>query len=127
MGLFSKWFGKPDPAPARSAASEHAVIVYLRLSDNGFGTEAERDAIHALTDRLAAAISAQHAGEFDGDEFGAGACGLYMSGPNADRLFAAVEPLLRADRLAAGGYAIKRYGPASDPNALVARVDFPAG
>lgn len=126
MGLFSKLFSKPASGPAPAAPPEHAVIVYLKLSDDEFGTEAERNAIHALTDQLAAAIASQHAGEFDGDEFGAGACGLYMYGPDADRLFAAIEPILRGHRLAAGAYAIKRYGPAGDPNALTVRIDFAA-
>ena len=105
---------------------EHAVIVSLVLSNEEFGEAAERDAIHALTDRMDAAIRAAGAGEFDGDEFGDGSCTLYMYGPDADRLFAAVEPLLRGSSLVTGGHAIKRYGPAADPQARQVRVDFDA-
>jgi hypothetical protein len=125
MGLFKKMFGgEPEPAPK---ADGHAVIVHLTLSAPGFGEAEEREAIHRLTDRLDAGISAARAGEFDGDEFGAGTCTLYMYGPDADRLFAAVEPDLRASPLTNGGYAVKRYGAATNPQAREVRVEFDAG
>jgi len=56
-------------------------------------------------------IRSSGAGEFDGDEFGEGACTLFMYGPDADLLFRAVEPALRSSPLVRGGRAIKRYGP----------------
>jgi hypothetical protein len=101
---------------------EHAVIVTLKLSDAAFGDARERDAIHALTDRLDAAIRAAGAGEFDGDEFGDGVCTLYMYGPDADRLFDAIAPELRGSPLTRGGSATRRYGAASNPSARVERV-----
>ena len=78
------------------ASTEHAVIVTYQLSDAGFGEAHERDAVHALTGRLADAIEAMGAGEFDGDEFGGGAVKLYAYGPDASRLFITMEPHLRA-------------------------------
>lgn len=104
--------------------SEHAVLVYLNLSDERFGTSDEREKIHDLSDRLEQAIESRNAGEFDGDEFGDGQCTLFMYGPDADVLFAAIEPVLRDSPLAAGGYAIKRFGEASDAHATEVRVDF---
>jgi hypothetical protein len=47
-----------------------------------------------------------------------------MYGPDADRLFAAVEPILRGSRLTVGAHAIKRYGPAGDSSAQKVRVEF---
>jgi hypothetical protein len=123
MGFFKNLFGGEAEQPA--APAEHAVIVQLKLSDEKFGASDERDAIHALTDRLAAAIEAALAGEFDGDEFGDGICTLYMYGPDADRLFAAVEPELRASPLSRGGHAVRRYGPATNRQAREVRVEFP--
>jgi hypothetical protein len=123
MGIFTKVFGGAPP-PAPEGPAEHAVIVHLTLSAPGFGAGDERQAIHGLTDRLDAAITAAGAGEFDGDEFGAGTCTLYMYGPDADALFAAVESELRASPLTRGGHAIRRYGPASNPQARQVRVDF---
>ena len=63
-------------------------------------------------------------GEFDGDEFGGGECTLYMYGPDADRLFGAVEEELRSSEHAGGGFAVKRYGAAGDPSAREIRVDL---
>jgi hypothetical protein len=125
MGFFKRVLGG-DKEPERTPPPEQAVIVSLLLSNAAFGQAEERDAIHALTDRLDAAIREAGAGEFDGDEFGDGTCTLYMYGPDADSLFAAVEPLLRGSTLAKGGHAIKRYGPASDRQSREVRVEFDA-
>lgn len=94
--------------------AEHAVIAHLKLSDDAFGTSDESHAIHELSGQLARAIEAHGAGELDGDEFGDGECVLFMYGPDADALFAAVEPILRSSPLARGARVVKRYGDASD-------------
>ena len=83
--------------------------------------------IHSLTDELETAISAQRAGEFDGDEFGGGVCTLYLYGPDADQLFAAVESILRQSPLTMGAHAIKRYGRATASDAREVRVEFAGG
>jgi len=108
----------------QGGASEQAVTVYLQLSDNGFGSEDEQHRIYDLSDQLAAAIDMQDAGEFDGDEFGDGSCTLFMYGPDADALFAAVEPILRASPLAEGAYAVKRYGDVGEVNVREVPVHF---
>jgi hypothetical protein len=66
----------------------------------------------------------QGVGEFDGEEFGGGRCVLYMYGPDADRLFGVVEPILKATPVARGGFVIRRYGDVNDLNAVVARVNL---
>src|SRR5437016_4105449 len=101
---------------------QQAVIVHLRLSDDRSGSFEECEALLALQDQIAGAIDNAAAGEFDGDLFGEGECVLYMYGPDADRLFAAIEPLLKFCPLASGGYAIKRYGEAVDSDAREVRV-----
>jgi hypothetical protein len=103
---------------------EHAVIVHLRLSDAGFGSFEEREALLALQDQIAEAIKAAKGGEFDGDEVGEGECVLFMYGTDADRLFAAIEPILKTSPLALGGYGIKRYGEAGDPDSKEVRVKW---
>ncbi|HWA20574.1 MAG TPA: hypothetical protein VG757_16430 [Devosia sp.] len=95
---------------------DHAVILHLKLSDGDMGSEAEREAIFALEDRLAAAIEEPGLGEFDGNEFGGGECTLYFYGPDADRIYSALVPILQMNSLARGGHAIKRYGDVRDPN-----------
>ena len=67
--------------PAQTG-SEHAVILHVRLAGGGFGTEAEREAVHALADRLQEHVIAVAAGDYDGDEFGAGEAVLYLYGPD---------------------------------------------
>ena len=124
MGVFSRLFGRETSVPKAQASSEHAVIAHLKLSDEKFGTEDERASIRELSSKLEQCIERAAAGEVDGDEFGAGECTLYMYGPDADRLFAAIEPVLRACAHARGGFVIKRYGSASDPGAREIRVDL---
>lgn len=103
---------------------EHAVIAHLRMTESKFGSERERAEVTALADNLMHIIDEKQAGEFDGEEFGDGRCVLYMYGPDADRLFEVVEPVLKAAPLARGGFAIKRYGEASDASAVEARVNL---
>ena len=69
------------PGADVSTSPEHAVLVHLKLSDSGFGTEAEREALFELEQRLERAILAAAVGEFDGNEVGEGLCTLYMYGP----------------------------------------------
>lgn len=88
----------------------HAVIVHLRLSDTGFGTDEDRIAILKLEEMIEDAVAATAAGDLDGDEFGQGECVLYVYGPDADRLFALIEPLLKSSPVACGGFAVKQYG-----------------
>ena len=103
---------------------EQAVMVHLRLSDDGFGSDDDRAAILALEDALDEAVSSTSVGEFDGDEFGEGECILFLYGPDADRLFSVIKPLLESTAIASGGYAVKRYGEPDDPDAETVRVTW---
>jgi hypothetical protein len=95
--------------------------LHLRLSDGPFGSEEEGDDIHRMMERLQQAILTNDAGELDGDEFGGNECVVFMYGPDADKLFSAVQPVLRDWLALVGGYAIKRFGP---PGAPFERIDF---
>ena len=99
---------------SKTMAEEQAVIVHIRLTDLPFGSERERQEINALGDELNRLIEKASVGEFDGDEYGGGECSLYMYGPDADALFAIVQPVLLSAPIAKGGFAIKRYGKAQD-------------
>jgi hypothetical protein len=90
---------------------DHCVKLYLKLSDIRYGTPGERAKLIEFEGALSYAIDAAHAGELDGDDFGQGQCILYTYGSDADALFDAIQPVIRAHpELTAGGYAIKRYG-----------------
>ena len=101
---------------------EHAVLVYLQLSNKEFGDESERDRITSLEERLESILTSKGVGEFDGSEVGMGTCTLYMYGQDADLLFGTVEDALREGSWPPGSYAIKRYGPAHDPSSKEVRV-----
>lgn len=116
MPLFRK--KSPPPTPA-----EHAVIVHFGLTGEEFGKSGEREAIFALEEALIQAINEAGAGEYDGNDFGGGEAVLYAYGPDADRLFDAMEPHLRAFG-ASPAWCVLRYGEASDPNAEERRIDL---
>jgi hypothetical protein len=95
---------------AVNAAEEQAVIATIKLNSGDMGSTEERQRITALEDQLSDAIKRSSAGEFDGDEYGGGVCTVYMYGPSAERLFAAVLPVLKKFRAPKGSYVVKRYG-----------------
>jgi len=74
------------------------------------GSADERARIVALENQLSDAIENAAAGDFDGDEYGEGACTIYMYGPSADRLLTVTLPVLKKFRAPAGSSVIKRYG-----------------
>jgi hypothetical protein len=118
MGLFDRLKGRRRAG----REPEHAVITHIPLSDDEFGDMSERSALTDLEGTVAAAIDDAGAGEHDGHEFGGGEFVLYSYGPDADRLWHAIEPVLRSVEIPAGAYAIKRYGEADDPTSREERV-----
>lgn len=104
-------------------APEHAVIVSFALSGGPFGSEEERAAVRVLQARLSGAIDLAGVGEIDGNEFGAGQCTIYAYGPDATRLFSAMESHLRASPFRPAA-AILRFGEAADPDAVEQRIDL---
>ena len=89
---------------------EQAVIVRFQYGS----TDLSR--LFALQDRLESAIAAAKAGEFDGNEIAVdGSDGsLYMYGPDADRPFAVVLPVLKSSDFMKGAEVRRRYGPPDD-------------
>jgi hypothetical protein len=98
-------------------------LITYALSSDGFGAEDEREALHALEHRLVEAIEAADAGELDGNELGGGKVVLYAYGPDANRLFTAMEPQLRAFP-ARPAHAVLRFGEADDPGAVEQHIDL---
>ena len=68
--------------------------------------------MHQFSRALSAVIDRESVGTFDGDEFGNGRGSLYMHGPDAERLFASIAPLLESWPFLKGGSVTKRYGDA---------------
>ncbi len=117
-----KLFRRKDTS--RPAAPEHAVIVHIPLSGDPSDDADERLDILTLEDRLIEAIEGGRVGEFDGNAIGEDEALLYAYGPDADRLLAAMAPVLREPPLPPGSWALKRYGDVSDPDAREERVEL---
>lgn len=89
---------------------EHAVIVHFVYGSKDLSS------LFKLEEKLKSAITKAGVGEYDGNEVAVdGSDGyLYMYGPDADRLFVVVEPILKSTPFMAGAKAKKRYGPPED-------------
>jgi len=86
---------------------EQAVIVHFQYGS----TDLSR--LFALQHRLEDAIAAAKAGELDGNEIAVdGSDGFYfMYGPDADRLFTVILPILNSSEFMKGAEIKRRYGP----------------
>lgn len=119
MGFLSKLLKRGEPtrapgtAPSGATPPEHALLFRIVYDSGGQGLPDNATVVllHALQDRLVEAIRNAAVGELDGDEFGEGACTVYCYGPDADRLWDAVAPVLEAESFPQGSVAVKRYGP----------------
>ncbi len=90
--------------------SEQAVIVRCNYGSTNL------EALYDLEDKLAARIEVAKAGEYDGNEIAADGSHaiLYMYGPDADALLAAVRPILETTPFMKGATIRVRYGPPED-------------
>src|SRR4029077_1964134 len=116
----------PSTAPAVPVqpAVKQAVILHLPLAGKGFGEKDEDLVCQQIEDELEGEIDRAGVGEMDGNEIGEGECTLFMYGPDADKLFAAIASRARSSRFGRRAWAIKRYGSVDDPNAREVRVDL---
>lgn len=104
FAMASTAIGATPPTPK----IEQAVIVHF-----SYGSK-DLTRLFALEEKLEAAISKSGVGEYDGNDVATdGSDGyLYMYGPDADRLFEVVKPILQSTPFMSGSTAKKRYGPA---------------
>ena len=93
---------------------DHAVLIHISLQDG----HADLDEVE---DRLADAVEAAGTGELDGDLIGEDDAVLYLYGPDADRLWDSIEPIVRSAGFGPGSHGIKRYG---EPGATEERIEL---
>ena len=94
---------------------EQDVLVHLKLSNRAMGTAMERLELQQLADQLETAVLEAKVGEYDGDEYGGGECILFFAGPDADKLFAVLQPMLRASPLSRGATVQIQSGEDAEP------------
>jgi hypothetical protein len=99
---------------------EEAVIVNLN------GTELGREIYRAhdlstLEDQLISVLDGDSVGTFDGNELGSEGATLYLYGPDAHRLYAKIEPVLRTSPLCRNARVIVRQG---GPGALQVEIQL---
>lgn len=122
MGLLSR-LKASTAANGPAEVAEQTVIARYQLSSGPNGTSTDIHSLATLEDRLVKAIRDARAGEFDGNEFGTGEVTLFAYGPDADRLFAAMEPILRSFP-ARPAQVLLRYGALADEQAPSVLVDL---
>lgn len=100
--------------------SEQSVIVTFYNFADKFWTEHRKslDPLFELEDELEKVLETRPVGALDGHEIAVdGSDGfLFLYGPDADALYAAIEPVLRASLITQGGNATLRYGSYGDHN-----------
>jgi hypothetical protein len=89
---------------------DQSVVVHLRLADTDMGGLDDDAPIEELTCKLERLMETTGAGELDGDEWGGGYCKLFLHGPDANMIVAAVLPDLLGFPARPGSYMVKRYG-----------------
>ena len=100
--------------------SEQSVIVTFYNFAEKFWTETMQPLapLLELEENLEGVLSGSEIGELDGHEIALdGSDGfLFLYGPDADALYSAIEPVLRASPVTQGGNATLRYGPYGQHN-----------
>lgn len=110
MSILRRIFGQKST----TLPSEQAVLVHL----DGRGLPEhiyKQYDLATIEDRLIEAIKRDRLGEFDGNEIGPDEATLYMYGPDAERLFAGIESILREYPLCQGARVEIRRGAPGAP------------
>jgi hypothetical protein len=96
---------KGGSAAAGDAGSEYSVIVKIKLSDDGVGTQKEIAAGFSLEDDLNDYFDDHpEVGELDGDGYGYGYFDIYMYTANRDQLISEITPIVQASNPSDGSY-----------------------
>ena len=112
MSILKRLFGKRSSAEKSVVQPEEpqqAVLVHLDGTGLPDHIYQECD-LATIEDQLIEVIARNKLGEFDGNEVGPSETTLFMYGPDAERLFAGIEPILRGYPLCQGARVEIRHG-----------------
>jgi hypothetical protein len=92
----------------------HAVFVHLNFPVGALDSEHKLDAVFELEDIFKETLETSGVGDFDGDEFCEGpvetSVTFFMYGPDANKIYQVVLPILMRLPSLLGSYITKRYG-----------------
>ena len=115
MSLLGQLFGRPPTgAQSQSQKAEQAVLVLLEETGSPEKVY-KQDDLAKVADKLKAVVERKGLGQLGGNEFGPTETTLFMYGPDAEQLFAGIEPILRACPQCQGArVVIRRGGPGAE-------------
>ena len=118
MSILERLFGAKRAKSEGEAPPQEAVLVHL--DGTGLPEEVyEQHDLATLEDRLIEVISQRGLGELDGHEIGPSETVVFLYGPDAERLFSGVEPILRAYPLCRNARVVIRSGGPGAPERVV--------
>ena len=100
------WFRSSAPPPATEPDGPLAEFVLLSVPGEHFSrwTLKPDENLEALIDQLSSHLAALDTGEIRMVESVEGAANIFLDGPNAERLFADILPLLKRSPLCVGAH-----------------------
>ena len=113
MSFLSRLLGQSEKA---NLPAPHAVVVTFNIADIDMESTGYEDSeLCELEDKLTEALGDADAGEFWENEFRADSVLSTYTGPDADRIFQVVRPVLRASRLGRKARVTLRQGAQGAP------------
>ena len=118
MGILGRLFGTKQTPTNAVPAVEQAVLIHLNGTDLDQQIYEKYDS-STLEDQLAQAVQTSGLGEFDGNEVGPTTTTLYLYGPDAEKIFSRIEPILRGYPLCERAEVVIRLGKPGSPERKV--------
>lgn len=102
-----------------------SVKIVLKLSKYGFGTPDQRYAVDNMSTKMDRLVKKNKAGQIqENSSIGSGQHVIYIIGPDADKIYSLIEPVLKEFSVTRGAVITKRYGDQQDAEAREEIVNF---
>jgi hypothetical protein len=103
MNFLQKLFSK------NPKIEDQAVLLYLDVKTLSKEIYEKYD-LMTLEEKIIEVIKGRGLGEYDGNEIGSGETVIFLYGPDAEKLFAAIEPIIRSYPLCKNARVLIRQG-----------------
>ena len=111
-----------NPAP-QHVTGDDAVVLTFKLKNEGMATVGELSDFCGLEKRIERAVVRAQVASWDGHGSGEGVFDIFFYGPDGERLWSVIEPVLAAEKHPRGHATIRR-GAVNDPQAKVRTVEL---